>query len=168
RARARAPRPATPSTCPAPAPPGNAEPVHADFRELTRRPVQDLREIFSPEIFPDTKLMSQDPDRWDTTMPEWRRYSRNGEFPYTSSHWWDPFNRNRIKGDKPIFGQGTFFRFTGSSTTAFDARRLFVPSGISAHNPGSSPFFGQGGQALLEETGRLSFDLFERERSLQH
>src|SRR5215813_14105092 len=72
--------PATPSTSSDPAPPGNAEPVHADFRELTRRPVQDLREIFSPEIFPDTRLMSQDPDRWDTTMPEWRRYSRDGEF----------------------------------------------------------------------------------------
>src|SRR5262249_44514445 len=145
----------------------NEEQDHADFRELTRRPVADMPEIFSPEIFPDTKLMSQDPDRWDTTMPEWRRYSRDGEFPYTSSHWWDPFNRNRIKGDKPIFGQGTFFRFTGSSTTGFDARRLFVPSGVSAENPGSSQFFGKGGQALLEETVRLSFNLFHGDTSFK-
>jgi len=162
--------PAAPSTSSDPLPPaapGNAEPVQTSFRELTRQPVEDLREIFSPEIFPDSKLMSQDPDRWDTTMPVWRRYARDGEFPYTSSHWWDPFNRNRIKGDKPIFGQGTFFRFTGSSTTAFDGRRLFVPSGISSQNPGSSQFFGRGGQALLEETVRLSFDLFHGDTSFK-
>ena len=152
---------------PAMAAAGNAEQDDADFRELTRRPVQDMREIFSPEIFPDTKLMTPDPDRWDTTMPEWSRYSRDGEFPYTSSHWWDPFHQNRIKGDKPIFGQGTFFRFTGTSTTGFDARRLFVPSGISAQNPGSSQFFGQGGQTALLETIRLSFDLFHGDTSFK-
>ncbi|HEY6306916.1 MAG TPA: carboxypeptidase-like regulatory domain-containing protein [Candidatus Angelobacter sp.] len=152
---------------PAAATPDNREKDQADFRELTRRPVQDMREFFSPEIFPDSKLMSQDPDRWDTTMPEWRRYSRDGEFPYTSSHWWDPFHQNRIKGDKPIFGQGTFFRFTGTSTTGFDVRRLFVPSGISAQNPGSSQFFGQGGQTALQETIRLSFDLFHGDTSFK-
>src|SRR5215469_17026075 len=139
----------------------------ADFRELSRQPVQDLRDIFSPEVYPDTKLMAQDPDRWDTTMPAWRRYSRDGEFPYTSSHWWDPFNQNRLKGDKPIFSQGAFFRFTGTSTTAFDGRRLFVPSGVSAQNPGSSQFFGRGGQAAVEETVRLSFDLFHGDTSFK-
>src|SRR5215471_5295960 len=39
------------------------------FRELSRQPVRDLSDIFSPEVYPDTKLMAQDPDRWDTTMP---------------------------------------------------------------------------------------------------
>jgi hypothetical protein len=137
------------------------------FRELSRQPVQDLLDVFSPEVYPDTKLMIQDSDRWDTTMPQWRRYSRDGEFPYTSSHWWDPFNQNRIKGDKPIFGQGTFFRFTGTSTTAFDGRRLFVPSGVSAQNPGSSQFFGRGGQTEVEETVRLSLDLFHGDTSFK-
>ena len=41
-------------------------------------------------------------------MPEWNRYAKKGEFPYTKSHWYDPFNRNRLKGDYPIFGQSGF------------------------------------------------------------
>jgi Carboxypeptidase regulatory-like domain len=143
-------------------------PENADYRELTRRPVEEMREeLFSPEVFPDTKVMSQEPDRWDTSMPEWRRYTREGEFPYTSGHWWDPYDQNRLKGDKPIFGQSTFFKFTGTSTTALDVRRLFVPSGVSAANPGSSQFFGRGGQALAQETVRLSFDLFHGDTSFK-
>jgi len=144
------------------------QPVNADYLELTRRPVKDIREtLFSPEVFPDDKVMSPEPDRWDTTMPTWRRYTRDGEFPYTGGHWWDPFNQNLLKGDKPVLGQSTFFKFTGTSTTAFDARRLFVPGGVSTANPGSSQFFGRGGQALVEETVRLSLDLFHGDTSFK-
>src|SRR5260370_34195595 len=100
-------------------------------------------------------------------MPAWRRYARDGEFPYTSSHWWDPFNQNRLKGDKPIFGQSTFFNFTGTSTTAVDVRNLFFPNGVSAQNPGSSKVFGKGGEGFLEETGQVSFDLFHGVTRLQ-
>src|SRR5262249_40902931 len=138
-----------------------AAPDNTQYRELTRRPVEDIREeLFSPEVFPDANVMSQAPDRWNTSMPAWRRYTRRGEFPYASSHWWDPFNQNLLKGDKPIFGQATFFKFTGTSTTALDARRLFVPSGISAANSSSSQFFGRGGQGLVQETLRLTVNLF--------
>src|SRR5262249_27991579 len=145
-----------------------AAPENAQYRELTRRPVEDIRgELFSPEAFPDANVMSQEPDRWNTSMPAWRRYTRNGEFPYTSSHWWDPFNQNRIKGDKPVFGQATFFKFTGTSTTALDAGRFFVPSGVSAVNPGSSQFFGRGGQGLVQETLRLSVNLFHGDTSFK-
>lgn len=161
-----------PAADPAQKPPTSAapgaDPENASYRELTRRPVEDMREeLFSPEVFPDAKVMSQEPDRWDISMPGWRRYARDGEFPYTSSHWWDPFNQNRLKGDKPIFGQATFFKFTGASSTAIDARRLFVPSGISAANPGSSQFFGNGGQGLVQETLRLSIDLFHGDTSFK-
>ena len=50
--------------------------------------------------------------RWEVDMPEWKRYGKGGEFPYTKSRWYDPFNRNRLKGDYPIFGQRWFFNFT--------------------------------------------------------
>jgi hypothetical protein len=142
--------------------------ANTDYRELTRLPAQNLdQKVFSPEAFPDTRVMSPKPDRWNTNMPAWSRYTREGEFPYTSSHWWDPYNQNRLKGDKPVFGQETFFKFTGTSTTAFDGRRLFVPSGVSAANAGSSEFFGRGGQALVQETIRLSFDLFHGDTSFK-
>lgn len=136
------------------------------YQELFRRPVEQMQPEL--QITPERRYMVPDPDRWDICMPCWERYAgRQGEFPYVSGHWWDPFNQNRLKGDKPVIGQNTFFNFTGLSTTALDVRRLFVPSGISAANPGSSPFFGKGGQVFLEETVRLSFDLFHGDTSFK-
>jgi hypothetical protein len=120
-----------------------------------------------PQPVPDSKVMIPDPDRWDSAMPQWRRYDRGGEFPYAIGHWWDPFNQNIFKGDKPILGQNIFFNFTGTSTTAVDIRRLFVPSGVSAENAGSTQFFGKGGQTFLGETVRLSLDLFHGDTSFK-
>ncbi len=156
------------------------------YQELFRRPVEEMMEVLKIVSPPD--YMAPDPDRWELDlnpdrdqhperrgMPPWIRYpERNGEFPYSSSHWWDPFNTNRIKGDKPVmkggkpvFGQKVFLNVTGTSTTAFDVRRLFVPSGVSAANAGSSQFFGKSGQVFLEETVRLSFDLFQGDTSFK-
>lgn len=122
----------------------------------------------APEQVPqDSANFSPDPDRWDATMPEWSRYGKPGEFPYTKSHWYDPFNRSKVKGDEPIFGQRWFFNFTGTSFTSIDARRLPVPSGVAAENPGSSDFFGRGGQGFVSENLRLSFDLFRGDTSFR-
>jgi hypothetical protein len=165
---------------------GTPETQSGDYQELFRRPVETM--LAQLEIISEDRYMAPDPDRWEPdlnperaehpetrTMPAWIRYEgRKGEFPYTSGHWWDPFNTSRIKGDKPIlkggkpvFGQSVFFNFTGTSTTATDVRRLFVPSGVSAANAGSSQFFGKGGQIFLEETVRLSFDLFQGDTSFK-
>jgi hypothetical protein len=138
-----------------------------DWQEISRRPIEGmLKEL---KLVPPNKYERPNPDRWDTAMPPWERFEgRKGEFPYSVSHWWDPFNINRFKGDKPVLStQNIFFNFTGSSTTAVDIRRLFVPSGVSAANPGSTQFFGNGGQAFLEETVRLSFDLFKGDTSFK-
>src|SRR5581483_7477624 len=146
---------------------GGEQAETSDYHELFRRPVQQMHAQLEPENIPDYKVMIPDPDRWDSSMPAWLRYDRHGEFPYMSSHWWDPFNQNRLKGDKPIFGQSTFFNFTGTSTTAVDVRNLFVPRGVSAQKPESSQFFGKGGEVFLEETVRLSFDLFHGDTSFK-
>ena len=141
-------------------PPQTASELIGLYRELPRAetaPVPTEAQAATPI----TDLFVRTPDRWEIQMPQWERYPRNkGEFPYTKSHWWDPFNRNKLKGDYPIIGQQTFFNFTGTSDTLIDGRRLPVPSGISAANPGSFQFFGQGGQFFLSETFRFSFDLF--------
>lgn len=136
------------------------------YQELFRRPAEQMRaELREPEI-----IFYRAPDRWDTdpNQRKWRRYKhRPGEFPYVRSHWWDPFDQNRIKGDKPILGQSTFLNLSGTSTTAVDVRRLFVPSGVSAANQGNTQFFGRGGQALIEETVRLTADLFHGDTSFK-
>src|SRR5438270_2367617 len=143
-----------------------AAPQLPSYRELSRRPVEAMAVV--EKTVPEAAIARPEPDRWDLDMPDWRRFGdRAGEFPYASGHWWDPFDQNRFKGDKPIFGQGTFFNFTGTSTTALDTRLLYVPSGVSASNPGSVQFFGKGGQIFIAETLRLSLDLFHGDTSFK-
>jgi hypothetical protein len=144
----------------------DATPADSGYREVFRRPAEvPLRE---EELAPEGEVFKARPDRWGVPMPEWERYQRPGEFPYVSGgHWFDPFDQNRIKGDRPIFGKQTFFNFTGSSVTAMDARRLPVPSNVASANPGSAEFFGKGGQLFLAETARLSLDLFHGDTSFK-
>jgi len=119
------------------------------------------------QVPPDSANFSPNPDRWDIAMPEWRRYEKQPDTPYVKGHWYDPFNRNRVKGDYPVFGQRWFFNFTGTSETGFDGRRLPVPSGLNSVDPGSSGFFGRGEQASVSQNLRLSFDLFRGDTSFR-
>jgi hypothetical protein len=123
--------------------------------------------IAPEQVPPDTASFVKEPDRWDVPMPDWNRYGKSGEFPYTKGHWYDPFNRSRIKGDQPIFGNRWFLNFTGTSLTGLDVRRLPVPSGVSAENGNSTDFFGRGEQGFASQSFRLSFDLFEGDTSFR-
>jgi len=116
---------------------------------------------------PSSAIFAPNPDRWDITVPEWQRYAQQRDVPYVKGHWYDPFNRNKLKGDYPIFGQGWFLNFTGKSETGFDLRRLPVPSGLDSATAGSSGFFGRGEQALAVENLRFSFDLFRGDTSFR-
>jgi hypothetical protein len=107
------------------------------------------------------------PDRWLITMPDWDRYGTGGEHPYVRGSKWDPFNRNKWKGDIPIIGQQIFLNFTGISDTFLDFRRLPTPSNISTARPGSSDFFGKGQQFFLDQLFLFSFDLFHGDTSFR-
>jgi hypothetical protein len=135
-------------------------PADPTYTELTRRPdahgaIVAPKEI---ELPPDALVFQSQPDRWNIEMPDYHRYGTM-EVPYVLGHWYDPFNRNILKGDKPVFGK-TFFSFTGDAVTAFDGRRVPVTSGESGVQPGESGFFGRGGQFFTAETFRATFDLF--------
>ena len=107
------------------------------------------------------------PDRWLITMPDWDRYGTGGEHPYVRGSKWDPFNRNKWKGDVPIIGQQIFLNFTGISDTFLDFRRLPTPSNISTARPGSTDFFGKGQQFFLDQLFLFSFDLFHGDTSFR-
>lgn len=107
------------------------------------------------------------PDRWLITMPDWDRYGTGGEHPYVRGSRWDPFDRNKWKGDVPIIGQLIFLNFTGISDTFLDFRRLPTPSNISTARPGSSEFFGKGQQFFLDQLFLFSFDLFHGDTSFR-
>ena len=108
------------------------------------------------------------PDRWNVAMPEWNRYGRSGEYPYVrKSHWWDPFNRNRLKGDDRFSASKHFLNITATADTVVDERRVPATSNVSSARPGSTDFFGKGEQFALSETFRFSFDLFHGDTSFR-
>ena len=142
----------------------------ASYRELRRRPdAEPGQGIAAPEILPPAReVFVPTPDRWNIAMPDWNGYGRGGEYPYVrASHWWDPFNRNRLKGDEPIFGRQTFLNVTATTDTSVEERRVPATSNISSARPGSTDFFGKGEQFALDQTFRFSFDLFHGDASFR-
>jgi len=71
------------------------------------------------------------------------------------NRWWDPYNRNLLKGDKPIHGDDWFFNITAFSDTVFEARNVATPVGTqSSDDPGSNDIFGGQDQfALVQQFG---------------
>ena len=130
------------------------------YTELNRRPDSEGAVVVPKEqpLPADSLLFQPRPDRWNTEMPDYHRFP-SMDAPYVLGHWYDPFNRNRLKGDKPLFGR-TFFSFTGDSITAVDGRRLPVATGQSTPQPSEAGFFGRGGQFFLAQTFRTTADLF--------
>jgi hypothetical protein len=154
-------------------PPGSL-PTLGSYREFRHRLDSDPKYIaeLAPEYLPPVAdVFNAVPNRWALSQPDYRRYSQKGEYLYVKPHWYDPFNRNRLKGDEPIwpelFGQQVFLNITASSETFFDGRRVPSPSGVSAAEPGSSGFFGRGEQAFVDQTLRFSFDLFHGDASFK-
>lgn len=108
----------------------------------------------------DEDVFSRVSNRWKIDYPTYRRYHQSGDYPYVAGHLYNPFNRNKIKGDYPIFGNQTFFNLTVTSDTFADGRRLPTPSNLGSERPDSTNFFGKFGQFFTSENLAFSFDLF--------
>ena len=122
----------------------------------------------APESLPPPdRVFHPEPDRWSIAMPDWDRYGIGGEHPYVKGSKWDPFNRNKVKGDVPVIGKQTFLNLTATSDTFFDGRRLPTPTDVSSARPGSSDFFGKGNQLFLDQTFAFSFELFHGDTSFR-
>jgi hypothetical protein len=144
------------------------------YREFRHRLDSDPNYILelSPDVLPPiSDIFNAVPNRWALEQPDYRRYRPSGEYIYTKPHWYDPFNRNRFKGDEPIWpavlGQQVFLNVTASETTFIDGRKVPSPSDVSAAQPGSSAFFGRGEQFFLDQTFRFTFDLFHGDASFK-
>jgi hypothetical protein len=144
------------------------------YREFRHRLDSDpayIQELAPDYLPPVADVYNSVPNRWALSQPDYRRYPQKGEYIYTHSHWYDPFNRNRFKGDEPIWpallGQQTFLNITATAESFFDGRRVPSPSNVSAARAGSSDFFGRGEQAFFDQTFRLAFDLFHGDASFK-
>jgi hypothetical protein len=145
--------------------------LYREFRHRLDSDPNYILELSADVLPPISDVFNVVPNRWALEQPDYRRYAPAGEYIYTKPHWYDPFNRNRFKGDEPIWpavlGQQVFFNFTGSETTFIDGRKVPVPSDVSAARPGSSAFFGRGEQFFLDQTFRFTFDLFHGDASFR-
>jgi hypothetical protein len=85
------------------------------------------------------------PDRW-----------RLAEDLGIHQRWWDPYNQNVLKGDRPVFGDDWFVNLSVIADMLFEARKLPTPVGSQAtSSPGSLDVFGNGNQIVT--TNNLIF-----------
>jgi hypothetical protein len=67
--------------------------------------------------------------------------------------WYDPYNRNLLKGDKPIHGDDWFFSVSAIADSVYESRRVSTPvGGPSTGDPGANDVFGDPGQDVLAQT----------------
>ncbi len=144
------------------------------YREFRHRLDSDpnyITELAPERLPPLADMYNVTPNRWALAQPDYRRYAQKGEYVYTKPRWYDPFNRNRWKGDQPIwpaaFGQQVFLSLTGTSETLFDERRVPSPSNVSTARAGSAAFFGNGEQEFADQTLRFTLDLFHGDASFK-
>ncbi len=72
--------------------------------------------------------------------------------------WYDPYNRNVLKADRPIHGEDWFFNLGIISDTVYEKRDAATPvGGQSTNNPGQIDQFGGYNQSLVNENLALEF-----------
>ena len=112
-----------------------SEPVAADRSVLPRR--------YSPVPRPTAEQFAEAvpmPDRW--------RIVNTLGYP---DNWWDPYNQNTIKGDRPLHGDW-FFNLTAISDTVLEARKVPTPVGVqTTAGPGSLDVLGDTEQQLFNQ-----------------
>ena len=76
--------------------------------------------------------------------------------------WWDPYDQNSYKADRPLFGDNWFINFAAISDTLAEPRRLPAPDGLAqTRRAGSLDAFGEGSQLGLSQTVLLSASLIQ-------
>ena len=82
------------------------------------------------------------PDRWRIMEALGQKYP-----------WYDPYNNNVWKGDKPIHGDDWFLSLLGVSDTVLEPRTIPTPVGAqSTEDPDSNDIFGDIEQTILAQT----------------
>lgn len=136
----------------------------AEQIELRRAQTEPLQYTLPPidpaQVPPPTKLDVRItlpvPDRW-----------RIMESLGVKDQWWDPYNQNTIKGDKPFrpfsdWGPDWFLALGAVSDSLYEARRVPTPVGAqSAQGAGASNVFGRDSQYALVQTFIVSASIIK-------
>lgn len=104
-------------------------------------------------------------DRWRLGFPEYDRYGDKGargrDIPFKRNRWYQPYDQNVLKGDKPIFGNDYFLILSGVSTSQVEIRRTPSGNNVSSANPNSNNFFGRPESLSFSQTIQLSVEFFK-------
>ena len=157
---ARASAPAIAGTATAEAAAAPAESAFAD-RVVQQRPMGRPLEPAIPEIDP-AQVPPPAPLLPRETVPVPDRWRLVDELGVVHQRWFDPYNPNALKGDRPVFGDDWFVNVGAISDTLYEARRIPTPVGAqSTLDPGSNDQFGRGRQSQFVENLILSFALIK-------
>ncbi len=106
-------------------------------------------------------------DRWRIEFPEYDRYGDKGargrDIPFKRNRWYNPYDRNVLKGDFPVIGNDYFLILSGVSTTGVEIRRTPSGTNVSSARPDTNNPFGHPESFSLNETIQLSFEFFKGE-----
>lgn len=73
-------------------------------------------------------------------------------------NWFDPYHRNTLKADKPVYGDDWFFNLGIISDSVYEVRQVPTPVGASSsRNPGAIDVYGSSDQWLLNQNLALEF-----------
>jgi hypothetical protein len=111
-----------------------------------------------PEAFPSDQIPI--PDRWrliDTILGS------------PIANWYDPYNQNALKADRPIEGsQDWFYNVSAISDTVVEPRSFPLPVGVqTTQNPGSNDVFGKTSSLALSQTFIASGSVIKGDTAFQ-
>jgi hypothetical protein len=125
------------------------QPMGKPFEALI--PAIDPRQVPPPEALLPRESIPV-PDRW-------RLMDQLG---LVHQRWYDPYNPNTIKGDRPVFGDDWFVNVGAVSDTLFEWRQVPTPIGAqSTQDPQSDNQFGGSRQSLFNQNFILSLSLIK-------
>ncbi len=136
---------------------GNAPAAQEQDPVLRRRPgaesVPDLPPIDPTAVAPPTRAQPREtlpiPDRW-----------RLVDAVGVQTRWWDPYNQNTLKADRPIFGDW-FVNVGLVSDTVYELRGVPTPVAPQGAAPGSVDAFGRVPQNSFVQNLITSFALIK-------
>ncbi len=157
-ARAQQPAPAEEAPPETTAPPVDTAPL-----EGRRRPGQQpelpppVRQVNPGAVAPPP--MAAFPEELMALPDRWRLIEAVG----VKSRWWDPYNQNTYKADRPIFGTDSWFvQVNAISDTVVEPRSFPIPVGVqTTERPGSLDVFGRSTSLVFAQTFLVGAALIE-------
>ena len=137
---------------------GQEEPS-SPYRMLTvRGPNTGVTQAATPtEPLPEEdQVFAKVPSRWKLPLPPFRRYDGTADMQYMKGHFWDPYNTNVLKGDKPILPHRIFLNLGFISDTSNALQTVPLPTIPYRDNPNHYGFGQYAMTQLFAITGDLS------------